>query len=527
MGVGRRAKRLAHAAVSSITVRLTPGNRPASITVLEIRSADSGPGLLIVPRPCTKLSQKAIVDGPLSRLPLSQAESVATEWRSIAGAASNVRLTGRSGRYSVRLVSENIDTRLLLWYNNYARGQMDPSIGSVPNRVSCGRAGAAQGFQGDIQMSINKRSAHGAAAVCVVCMVGVLASSATATVIDTSASVTTSVQELTAGVPGSVINDSATSVADLSNLPLLASGSLTSTDLNGVLDSRGQAFGEFLDPTRLDQPNPEEFGLEVASYSNSGSVVYSVGSQVEELRTVIFTTAGSPITAPEIDFGPFGTQTVESRVFFNGAVIFWATQPNVDLTDMLAEVQVVVTRNDIGATLFSTTLSVAGQTAGAVNASAEGPLQFEIVQLSELATLGIDGQSMALLQSLERDGSLVVVVIPEQEHRYSYTVTANAPLVLNARFSARVLNKPGGTGAAVVLGRPFDNLAGFIGDALPGVNGDDVERSVNAATAARTIGLVQSAATPAGGSACGSFGFDLAALLGMVLLLGIARPNRG
>lgn len=374
-------------------------------------------------------------------------------------------------------------------------------------------------------MSINERSSRGATAACFVCMA--FASSATATVINTSASITTSVQELTGGVAGSVTNDNAQSVADLSNLPLLASGSLTSTDLNGVLVSRGQAFGEFVDPTRLDQPNPEEFGLEVASFSNSDSVVYSVDSLVEELRTVIFTTAGNPIAAPEINFGLFGTQTIESRIFFSGAVVFWATQPNVDLTDMLGEVQIVVTRNDTGATLFTTTLSVAGQPGGAVNAGAQGPLQFEIVELSELATLGINGQSLALLEGLERDGSFVVVVIPEQEHRYRYTVTADVPLVLRARFSARVLNKPGGTGVAVVLGRPFDNLAGFIGDALPGVNGAAMQRAVNDATASRTIGLVQSAATSTRGSACGAFGLESAVLLGMLLFLGIVRSSRG
>jgi len=91
-------------------------------------------------------------------------------------------------------------------------------------------------------------------------------------------------------------------------------------------DALGEAFGEFADPTRLDQPNPEEFALEVAGYSNVESVSYSVRSSAIESRTVVFTTEGNALAPVEIDFDADGTREVESTVFMSGAIILWSAE---------------------------------------------------------------------------------------------------------------------------------------------------------------------------------------------------------
>lgn len=340
---------------------------------------------------------------------------------------------------------------------------------------------------------------------------------ASAAIISTSAVVSTTVQEFIDGASGSVTNDSAETLDDLSNVPLRASGILTSTDLDGVLMSQGQAFGDFLDPARLDQPNPEEFGLEVASYAQGDSVAYSVSSVADEFRTVSF-------SASEIDFNVLGTRTVESRIFLSGAMLFWSTQPGLDLSDMRSEVTVSVIRD--GDTLFSSSLIVSGT----AEPTTQGPIQFDVVELDELAAAGVDAESLAILERVEREGSLIVIVIPAQEHPYTYSVVEDEPFVLNARFEIRVQNKPGGTGAAVALGRPFQNLATFVGDALPGVDGTAMQRALNRETASRIIGVVRSAGSSSevsGRSVCGALGIESVVVLGLVFFLGFTRSRRG
>lgn len=368
-------------------------------------------------------------------------------------------------------------------------------------------------------------TAHAWCLVCAVGVAGLVCHNADAAVIGTSAVASVTVQEMIDGFPGSVTTDSAETVPDLSNLPLLATGSLTSTDLFGELVSSGQAYAEFQDPGRLDQPNPEEIGLEVASYANGEGVAYSVNSDVEELRTVIFTTPGSPVAEPEIDFNLLGQQTVESRVFVSGAIIFWSTDPIADLTDMFGEVEVRVARQDTGATLFTTSLTVAGDAMAGVVPSSTGAIQFEVVDLADLAAEGVDEESLAILEQVQNTGSLIVVIIPEQQHAYTYSVTADESLVLSAVFAARVSNKPGGTGVAVTLGRPFANLSAFVDQALPGVDGASLQTSVNAVTASRTIGLVRSAGSSRP-FACGLFGGEAVALIGVMLFSGFARVRR-
>lgn len=341
-------------------------------------------------------------------------------------------------------------------------------------------------------------------------------------IIGTDAAVSVTVQELIDGVPASVTSDSKELDPDSGELPLVASGDLLSTDLDGALVSMGQAFSEFSDPIRLDQPNPEEFALEVASYSNGDSVSYSVTGSAEEARTVVFTTSGSSLAPPEIDFGTASTRTVESRVFLSGAVIFWSNEPGRQLGEMLSEFSMTVTRDDTGATLFETTLNVTGENAGRVRSTATGPIRFETVDLEDLRNEGVDEETISILDRLERDGTLIVVVIPPQEHPYTYTVTANEPLVLRAVLNARVRNLPGGTGVAAAFGTPFENLADFIEHGMPGVNGIALQRSVNAVSASRAIGLVTpinaSASRPAG-RLCGAFGFESAAILGLLLFV--------
>ncbi len=357
----------------------------------------------------------------------------------------------------------------------------------------------------------------------------VAAASASGAIIGTDAVVSTTVQELIDAVPGSVTNDSNELDANAPILPLVASGNLLSTDLDGVLVAMGQAFAEFSDPTRLDEPNPEEFALEVACFSSADAVSYSVTSQAEEARTVVFTTSGSALAPPEIDFGSTSTRSVESRIFLSGAVIFWSTESGRELDDMLSEFRVTVTREDSDTVLFQTTLAIDGGDTGRLRRGSTGPIRSEVVTLDDLRDAGVDEETLSILAAVENEGTLIVVVIPPQEHPYTYTVTADEPLVLRAELSARVQNLPGDTGVAATLGRPFENLVDFIEEGLPGVDGSVLQRSVNAILRARAIGLVTPPASSArwpASNLCGALGFESAALLGLMLVMMLGRSRR-
>lgn len=341
-------------------------------------------------------------------------------------------------------------------------------------------------------------------------------------IVRTQARVETMVQELIDGAPGSVNADDGEFTADGVVLPLSASATLTSTDLDGTLVSLGQGFSEFSDPTRLDQPNPEEFALEVACYSNAESISYSVNGVAAEARTVLFTRQGNSAAPPEISFGLDSTREVESRVFLSGAVVLWSTNAEANLDGLRADLTVTITRGEDVTPLFETTLTVNG---GDINPSATGSIRFDRVDLFELETLGLDAASLTVLQQVEAVGSLLVVVIPPQVHAYRYVVTADDEFTLNADLEVRVRNAPGGTGVAAVLGRPFQDLADFIERGLPGVDGETIQRSLNKAIADRELVLVPSHDTtrlipmP---RLCGAGG---AAMIGLLFFLGLQLPR--
>ena len=334
-------------------------------------------------------------------------------------------------------------------------------------------------------------------------------------IINIDASVATTVQELIDGSPGSVSADADQTGADDTSVPLTASSDLVSTDLEGVLVSMAQAFGTFEDPTRLDQANPEEFGVEVGCYSNGDSLAYAVSSRAVESRTIVFTTEGSDVAPPEIEFSAFGTQLVESRVFISGAVIFWSTQSDQALADMTSELSVTVRRDDTNAVLFASTLTLTGDAAGQVGVDTSGAIVVERLDPSDLLDAGVDEDTVAMLQDIADTAALVVLAIPEQEHAYTYTVTANAAFDLTAELTVTAGNIPGGTGVAATLGRPFENLAAFVEEGLPGVDGASLESSLNATTKSLAVGLVQAETPTVGSQLCGALGFETALMLGL------------
>lgn len=296
-------------------------------------------------------------------------------------------------------------------------------------------------------------------------------------VVSTRAAVSTRVQELISETPASVNADDGEFPAAGVELPLTASASVTSTDLNGALAGFGRGSCTFSDPARLDQPNPEEFAVEAGCFSNVGLVSYRVTSQADEFRAVVFDRG-------EVGLAAGDTHEIQSRIFLSGAVVLWTTG-GANGDTIAGDLRVTVTRDDESAPLFETSVAVAGD---AVEGA--GAIRFERVTLDELRTLGIDDASVATLEQIEAGGTLLVLAIPPQEHAYPYTVSLGQRTTLHAKLEAVIANAPDGTGIAVTLGHPFSELASLVGTALPGVDGESLQKSINQAVAERALGLV-------------------------------------
>jgi len=333
----------------------------------------------------------------------------------------------------------------------------------------------------------------------------------------TSAVVSTSVQELIDGVPGSVNSDRKQLGVDSPQPPLDVAADLVSTDLNGNLVSLGQGFGRFADPDRLNQANPQEFAIEVECYSNTASVSYAVQSNATESRTILFRGSGGLGNPPEIQFRSDGTRSIESRIFVTGALVFWSTTKRADFSDMTAEMQFRVEHAETGESLFDSALVLTETGASEISPTVSGPLQVRPVNIDELAALGADAESIGVLEQVAEIGTLAIFVIPTQQHRYTYTVRADEPMTLDAVLEARIRNAPDGTGVAAVLGRPFKNLADFIELGLPGVDGQTLERSLNQATSMASDKPATN--RPASTALCGSFGMELAMFAAFSLFL--------
>lgn len=356
-------------------------------------------------------------------------------------------------------------------------------------------------------------------------------SPAAAEIVRTTASVSATSQELMDGEPASVTSNVDELLPDASNLPLAASAELTSTNLVGELIAMGLAFSDFDDPTRLDQPNPEEFAIEAACFSDDAGVSYFVESIATESRTVRFSEG-------EIDFSSGTSQEVQSSIFLTGAVVVWTRDAVSDLSEMNGLVAVTVTR-DGGETLFETSVTITGTAAGDIETDTSGAINANSATVADLVALGLDVPSRDVLESVEDSGTLIVLIIPAQEHTYTYAVERDREYELLATLSATLSNAPGGTGIAAVLGRPFANVAGFVEVGLAGANGDLVESAINKAIAQQdnpdNPDADPNLATQPGGdspgssarpSLCGALGLETIALFSSALFLACCRVGR-
>ena len=351
-----------------------------------------------------------------------------------------------------------------------------------------------------------------------------------AAILSVSGEVSTTAREIQSGGPGSFTQDSDSLAVEGSAFPLDAISSLVSSDTEGTVLSFGTATSELSDPALSTEENPAEFGIEVAAFSNSDAIAYTMDGFARQTRTVVFS-SDSAIDPNPISFNDDNTRVIESRLFLQGAMIAWRLDDSVSVSDMVGYMSVRVTRDDTGEVLFESQVEINGgvfDSAFADLASADvvGPVEVTTGGL-ELLQPGASEEVLAALRTLDDAGRLVVVLLPFQEHVYRYTVSDGQSLDLTATFEAQAANTPAGNGVAVAWGKGFEDLAPLIEQAIPGVNGGLLQFAINrtASQPAELIVVGDPERTLQNTGLCGAMGGGPLAFLAPLLILGIGRPR--
>jgi hypothetical protein len=354
-----------------------------------------------------------------------------------------------------------------------------------------------------------------------------LAGTTNAAILSTQAEVTTTVQELIGGEPASASLDEDRLEPDRIGFPLGASSELVSTDLEGRVASFGSAISDLLDPARLTEANPAEFGLEASCFSNLQTTAYIVRAVGIERRTLVFSSSSNVDPFP-IQFNADGTRMIESEVFFGGAMIFWSTDPGLSFEGFSGALSVIVARNAEVDPLFVAEVALEGDPFAAPATTSAGPIIFDVGGI-ELLTDGIDQSAIDALEELDAAASVAVLLVPFQSHTYTYEVREAREFELAAGFETRVQNVPEGTGAAAAWGRDFTHLAELLEDALPEINGAAVQASINKAMNRSPESLKDDAANAqnnARGTLCGVFGPAAIVLLSVLFLMKLRGTRR-
>ena len=227
------------------------------------------------------------------------------------------------------------------------------------------------------------------------------------------------------------------------NLPLTAEAELFLSEAEA--DTAGAtATTIFYDPRLGSDPDPDEFSIDLGTFSLSPTVSYLATSNSAETREITF-------GADEIGEAEGTDLEVRSQFFVDGLLLLWGDQGQTDLTGSTAEVTLSVQQTLPGSaeptTLLSASLRLVGQADGTVTLSTSGALSADNLVVTDLSG------------SLAEFGPMHLVVIPASTAlSYVYPAVVGEQFTLKAEVSGQARCQPG-TGAAVQLGVPLLELA--------------------------------------------------------------------
>ena len=285
-----------------------------------------------------------------------------------------------------------------------------------------------------------------------------------------------------------------------SDLPLQIVGGLAAS---GSEIAHARAAAQFADPRELNQPNPEEFAINLALYSSTPNTRYEARARASETRDIIFQPgelAEAVEGEPVLVFG---------RVFIDGALAIFAVDAGRDLlgAHVSLSVRVVKESETSSQTVFAGSVEINGGLAGTVFVSATGQIDTSTLILSDLSPVSDDF------------GVFHVLIIPNLDIVYSYEASVLEEFELHATVEVLANNVEQSMGVAALVGSPTDSLKQVI----------EATTGTNAATK-MLAALEQERANPTGVAAfppppppvpplCGLFGIE--ALAGLALIGGM------
>jgi hypothetical protein len=271
---------------------------------------------------------------------------------------------------------------------------------------------------------------------------------------------------------------------------------------------------QFADPRELDQPNPEEFAITLALNSGASTLVSHQGrAECIETRSIEFSPGELPGTAAGDEVALIG------RLFIDGVLAIFATEPDRDLTGAGVEVRILVAKqvdDQDDAILVDATMSLRGGSGAQDGASVEttGPIPVGRLLMADLSS------------AFPEFGALHVLSMPELSIEYPYTAVVGEPFKLKAVLTLSARNVEQRVGVAAILGAPLDSLRDVITSTVGSQAADKLQTALEQERRSPSGEPVLRNAGVGGPGACGLFGLE--GLLAVVGLLGwqAGRPCR-
>lgn len=266
------------------------------------------------------------------------------------------------------------------------------------------------------------------------------------------------------------------------------------------------AAAQVADPTILNQPNPEEFAVQLALSAISDSIRYQGKARLQEIREIVFSPA-------EVGGGAVIGEAVEltGRLFLDGALSITGIAADQDLTGCRLTLSVTVEQRNSGAasgaTVFSGEVELLGRENGNISTTVSGDFPQSRLIITDLSDISDDFEAFTVL------------IIPNIQLDYAYTAVVGQEFELVATVEIDAENAPDETGVVAVLGTPVDAIAQVL-DVVQGAAGSQKTLTLLENERADPTGELafpaQSVNPPLLGL-CGLLGFEM--MLGAVALL--------
>jgi hypothetical protein len=322
-----------------------------------------------------------------------------------------------------------------------------------------------------------------------------------------SGSVAATVHEFRVGGQGNV-DQASDSYPGTSELPLQVVARLISESPD---EAAGMAAAQFADPTELNQPNPEEFAINLTLDSISANIRYTGEATSQEMRTVLF---------GEAELGqPAGTSVaLVGRLFLDGVLVVFSVAPDRDLTGAYVCLRVTVVQQVTGQedqTVFSGSVELSGGPGGTSTTASSGQFPTASLILTDLSVLP------------DSYGVLYMLVLPDLAIDYDYQATVGEAFTLQATVEVEAGNLADGVGVVALLGTPTDTFEEVVtltqGQAAAAKLLSTIEKERDEPSGQLAFPDQSTFAPPLFGL-CGTFGLEAA--VGLFALFGLKFAGR-